>query len=372
MQFTIEREVFLKALARVQGIVEKRNTIPILSNVLIEARDNEVELTATDLEVGMRATYPASTTKSGKVTVSAKKLYEIIKELPEGEVSLSAKENCWIEIRCGKALFNIVGLSADEFPYFPQADQAKFISLPSKVVGDLLEKTAFSISTDESKYNLNGIFFQNLEVENRQLLRLVATDGHRLALIQRELEGTESEELQKGVIFPKKGIFELRKIAEEGDADIQLGFMDNNAIIQKDQTVIIMRLVDGEFPDYTRVIPQPQEQPARIPREKFFHALRRMAILSSEKSRGVKVMLQPGRLEISSSNPELGDAREDLEIDYSGQEISIGFNSRYMLDILQVQKEDEIMLQVKDNISPGMITPVEDDDFLAVVMPMRL
>jgi len=372
MQFTIARDIFLKALARVQGIVEKRNTIPILSNVLIEAGDGEIEITATDLEVGMRASYQADTAKSGKVTVSAKKLFEIIKELPEGEVTLSAKENCWIEIRCGKALFNIVGLAADEFPYFPNVEQGDFISLPSGVISDLLEKTAFSISTDESKYNLNGIFFQNIELEGRQLLRLVATDGHRLALIQRELEGTESEELRKGVIFPKKGIFELRKIAEEGDSDIRLGFMDNNAVIQKDQTVIIMRLVDGEFPDYTRVIPQSQDVVAKIPREKFFHALRRMAILSSEKSRGVKVLLQPGRLEISSSNPELGDAREDLEIDYEGQEIAIGFNSRYMLDILQVQKEDEVILQVRDNMSPGMITPVEDRDFLAVVMPMRL
>lgn len=372
MQFTITREIFLKALAKVQGIVEKRNTIPILSNVLIEARDGDIELTATDLEVGMRASYPATVKKSGKVTVSAKKLFEIVKELPEGDVSLTAKENCWIEICCGKALFNIVGLAADEFPYFPEADLAKFISLPSSIISDLLEKTTFSISTDESKYNLNGIFFQNMEVDGRQVLRLVATDGHRLALIQRELKGTESEELQKGVIFPKKGIFELKKIAEEGENEIHLGFMDNNAIIKKDQTIVIMRLVDGEFPDYTRVIPQPQETTAKIPREKFFHALRRMAILSSEKSRGVKVLLQPGLLEISSSNPELGDAREDLEIEYQGQEISIGFNARYMLDILQVQKEDEIVLQVRDNMSPGMITPVEDVDFLAVVMPMRL
>lgn len=372
MLFTIERDVFLKALARVQGIVEKRNTIPILSNVLIEAREGEIELTATDLEVGMRASYPAEVKKPGKVTVSAKKIFEIIKELPDGVVNINAKENCWIEISSGKAIFNIVGLSADEFPYFPEAEKSQFITLSSAVVSDLLEKTSFSISTDESKYNLNGIFFQHVEVEGRQLLRLVATDGHRLALIQRELEGTETEELKKGVIFPKKGIFELRKIAEEGDSDIRLGFMENNAIIQKDQTVVIMRLVDGEFPDYTRVIPQTMDIFARIPKDTFFHALRRMAILSSEKSRGVKVHLRQGNMEISSSNPDLGDAREDLEIDYQGEEITIGFNARYLLDILQVQKQAEISLQVKDNTSPGMITPVDDPDFLAVVMPMRL
>ncbi|TYO97670.1 DNA polymerase III beta subunit [Geothermobacter ehrlichii] len=372
MQFSIEREIFLKALARVQGIVEKRNTIPILSNVLIVAEQNEIVLTATDLEVGMRASYPAEVSKPGKVTVSARKLFEIIKELPEDRVSFQAKENCWIELSCGKALFNIVGLAADEFPYFPEVDQCRFLTLPSKVVSDMLEKTAFSMSTDESKYNLNGIFFQTLDVDGRQMLRLVATDGHRLALVQRELEDFKSEELAKGVIFPKKGVLELRKIAEEGESRIDLGFLENNAIIRKDTTTIVMRLIDGEFPDYNRVIPQDQEIRARIPRDTFFHALRRMAILSSEKSRGVKLSLTEGKLEISSSNPELGDAREDFEVDYAGQEIAIGFNARYLLDILQVQDADEISLQIRDNMSPGMIRPVDDDNFLAVVMPMRL
>jgi len=372
MQFTIEKEVFLKGLARVQGIVEKRNTIPILSNVLIEAGEDEIRLTATDLEVGMQASFPANIKKSGKITVSAKKLYEIIKELPEGEVSFLAKDNCWIEIRCGKALFNIVGLAADEYPYFPQAGQEKFIELPGNIMKELLEKTSFSMSTDESKYNLNGIYFQTLEIDGKIYLRLVATDGHRLAMVQSEIEKSEIEELKNGVIFPKKGIFELKKIAEEGDGNLQIGFLDNNAMIKKDKTVVIMRLVDGEFPDYNRVIPQQSEYKATLHSDTFYHALRRMAILSSEKSRGVKLVMNKGQLEISSSNPELGDAREDFEIDYSGQEISVGFNARYLLDIIQAQDEDKVVLQVRDNMSPGLITPAENKDYLAVVMPMRL
>jgi len=372
MQFTIEKDVFLKGLAKVQGIVEKRNTIPILANVLIEAGESAIQITATDLEVGMQASYPAQIKSSGKVTVSAKKLFEIIKELPEGEVSFAAKENCWIEIRCGKALFNIVGLSAEEFPYFPQAEQQQFVSFPGALVSDLLEKTTFSMSNDESKYNLNGIYFQSLKLDGRQILRLVATDGHRLAMVQRDLEVATIAELEKGVIFPKKGIYELKKVAEEGEGDIQLGFLDNNAMIKKGQTVVIMRLVDGEFPDYKRVIPQQSEHKAVVACQPFFHALRRMAILSSEKSRGVKLVLKKGNLEISSSNPEFGDAREDLEIDYAGQEISIGFNARYLLDILQAQKQEQIILQIRDNMSPGLITPEEDKDYLAVIMPMRL
>ncbi|RMF44887.1 MAG: DNA polymerase III subunit beta [Deltaproteobacteria bacterium] len=372
MQFSIEREIFLKALARVQGIVEKRNTIPILSNVLIDAADDGLVITATDLEVGMRATYPAEIRNGGKVTANAKKLFEIIKELPDDLVHFQSKENCWIEISCGKALFNIVGLAADEFPYFPEVERCQFIDLPSSSVATMLEKTAFSMSNDESKYNLNGIFFQALETDGNLMLRLVATDGHRLSLVEQPLETPAGDELLKGVIFPKKGVFELRKIADDGEAPIGLGFLENNAIVRKDDTVIAMRLVDGEFPDYSRVIPQEQDIKAKIPREQFFHALKRMAILSSEKSRGVKLTLTGGSLEISSSNPDLGDAREDLAADYAGQDIAIGFNARYLLDILQVHKGEEVELQIKDNMSPGMIRPVDDRHFLAVVMPMRL
>lgn len=373
MQFSIEKEVFLKALARIQGIVEKRNTIPILANVLIEAVEGEILLTATDLEVGMRAAYPAQVNKPGKVTVAAKKLFEIIKELPEREISFQARENCWIEIRCGKALFNIVGLSPEEFPYFPYPEKEQFVPLSSTMVKEMIEKTAFSMSTDESKYNLNGIYFrlQNQDGESSSL-RLVATDGHRLALVENPLADPGIPDLQKGVIFPRKGIMELRKIAEEGDDDLDLGFMDNNAVIRKGQTIIVMRLVDGEFPDYNRVIPKNNEFSAFIACDPFLHALRRMAVLSSEKSKGVKLHLKPNLLEISSSNPELGDAREELEVDYEGPEIAIGFNARYLMDILQVQTRERIGLFVKDNLSPGLLRPEDDAAFQAVVMPMRL
>jgi DNA polymerase-3 subunit beta len=371
MHFTIEKEVFLKGLSRIQAIVEKRNTIPILSNVLIETSDDGINLTATDLEVGMMASYPSVVTTPGKVTVAAKKLYEIIKELPEKEISFTSKENCWIEIRCGKALFNIVGLSADEFPFFPKPREENYVGLKSSLIKEMIEKTAFSISTDESKYNLNGIYFRSMEDQGRNLLRLVATDGHRLSLIQREIS-SQLDELKSGVIFPRKGIMELKKLAEEGEGEIGLGFMDNNAVIRKDKTVVVMRLVDGEFPDYTRVIPKENGHSAIIERDPFFHALRRMAILSSEKSRGVKILIRNGIMEISSSNPEFGDAREELEINYDGPEITIGFNARYMIDILQFLDHDKIALKIRDNISPGLITPEGKDDYLAVVMPMRL
>lgn len=372
MYFIVEKEVFLKGLGRVQGIVEKRNTIPILANILIEAYDDEIHLTATDLEVGMKSIYPAKVKNNGKITVSAKKLYEIIKEFPEEEISFTAKENCWVEIRCGKSIFNIVGLSADEFPYFPKPEDSKYINFNSNKLKSMIDKTFFSMSTDESKYNLNGIFFKTVEEEQKKLLKLVATDGHRLALIQREINFNVIEQLQKGVIFPRKGLFELKKITDEGDFDIQLGFMDNNAVIKKDKTIVVMRLVDGEFPEYSRVIPKNNELKINILLNNFLHALKRMSILSSEKSRGVKITLKRNIMEVSSSNPELGDSREEIEVNYDGPEINIGFNAKYLIDILQAQNTDTVSLYIKDNVSPGLIKSDEDKDFLAVVMPMRL
>jgi DNA polymerase-3 subunit beta len=372
MRFAIEKEIFIKGLSRIQGIVEKKNTIPILANVLIEAVDGEIQLTATDLEVGMKASYPATVSSPGKITVSAKKLYEIIKELPEQEIDFNAKENCWIEIRCGKAYFNIVGLSADEFPYFPHFTKEQFVSVDGTLLKEMIDKTFFSISTDESKYNLNGIYFRPVEVDGQSLLRLVATDGHRLSLIQKPLDVSHIEQLAKGVIFPRKGIFELKKMAEENNGELLIGFFDNNAVIQKNQTVVVMRLVDGEFPDYNRVIPQNNNLTAIIPRDTFLHALRRMSILSSEKSKGVKIEIKENFLEMSSSNPEFGDAHEDIEIEYQGEEISVGFNARYLIDILNAQHEEKICLSLRDKLSPGLITPCENQEYLAVIMPMRL
>ncbi len=372
MNFSIEKEVFLKGIARVQGIVEKRNTIPILSNVLIEAEQNSIFITATDLEVGMRASYPATVSQAGKITVSAKKLFEIVKELPEKEVLFKSRDNSWIEISCGKSIFNIVGLSSDEFPHFPAADDNKMISINGSLLNEMIEKTLFSISTDDTKYNLNGIYFKKIEEDGENMLRLVATDGHRLAMVQRNIKTLQIEELDQGIILPRKGIHELKKIAEDSEEDIRLGFMDNSAVISKGNTVVIMRLVNGDFPDYDRVIPKNNEDIATIDRDAFLHVLRRMAILSSEKSKGVKVELSKGKLEISSSNPDIGDAREEMEIIYNGPEMSIGFNARYMIDILQALESENVKLAVKDNMSPGLITPEGDEGFLSVIMPMRL
>lgn len=372
MEFKINKETFLKALQKVQGIVEKKNTMPILSNVLIEASQDRLFITATDLEVGMRSSYPTNVIKDGKITVSAKKIYEIIKELSDEEIHFSTRENDWVDMRCGKAHFNIVGLSPDEFPYFPRVNDENFVRLDNSMLSDMIEKTAYAMCHDETKYNLNGIFIKASETDGRNVLRMVATDGHRLCVAEKELAGTFGKELLKGAIFPKKGIQELKKLTEEENGDILLGFMDNSAVVKKENSVIVMRLIDGDFPDYTKVIPQNNTRIVTMSREQFLHSLKRMAILSSEKFKGIKFDIHQRTLEISSSNPELGEAREELDVDYDGDDITSRFNARYLIDVLLVLDDNEIVLQLKDELSPAIIKPATTDDFLSVVMPMRL
>ena len=372
MEFRISKETFLKALQKVQGIVERRNTMPILSNVMIEASSGQIHITATDLEVGMQSSYPTEVISEGKITVAAKKIYEIIKELSDEKITFVTKENDWVEIRSGKALFNIVGLASEEFPYFPKVSDDSFVKLDNATLREMIEKISYAICHDETKYNLNGVFVKAVEEQGKDILRMVATDGHRLSIVERGFSGTVCRELAKGAIFPKKGIFELKKLAEEEDGELFLGFMDNNAVIKRENTIIVMRLVDGEFPDYTKVVPQNNTRILCMSRELLLHSLKRMAILSSEKFKGIKFDMKPGCMEISSSNPELGEAREEVEINYEGEQFTSRFNARYLIDVLSVLSETEVELLFRDELSPAIMRPAADASFVSVIMPMRL
>lgn len=373
MEFRIEKDLFLKALQKVQGIVEKRTSMPILSNVLIEACESGINITATDLEVGMKSSYPAEVLSQGKITAGAKKLYEIVKELPNQTISFSAKDNDWVEIKCGKVQFNIVGLSSDEFPYFPAVSEDNLFEIETTLLGSMIEKTFYAICNDETKYNLNGIFTKvEINENNDQILKMVSTDGHRLSLSSGTFRGNAGDELLKGVILPKKGIFELKKMTEEQGGVLLFGFMDNSAVIKKGDSYMLMRLVDGDFPDYNRVIPSANNRVATINKEAFIHSVRRMAILSSEKFKGIMLDISPEGIKISSSNPELGDAREELDVKFEGEPVSVRFNARYLLDVLAVAETEDIDMRLKDELSPSIVTPHNSSSFMAVIMPMRL
>lgn len=373
MEFRIDKEAFLKALQKIQGIVEKRTSMPILSNVLLETVDSSLHVTATDLEVGMKSIYPADIQTQGKITVNAKKLYEIVKELPNQQIIFSTKENDWVEIRCGKVHFNIVGLSADEFPYFPTVNEENLLEIESSLLRGMIEKTSYAICNDDTKYNLNGLFTKAETTEqDGQILKMVATDGHRLSIASCPLNGLTGQELAKGVILPKKGVYELKKIAEENTGSLKFGFMDNSAVVKQSDSFMVMRLIDGEFPDYNRVIPKLNERTITIKKDDFTHSVRRMAILSSEKFKGIMLEISTSNIKISSSNPELGDAMEEIDVIYDGEPLTVRFNARYLLDVLAVTETDRLVMKFKDELAPSIILPENSNSFLAVIMPMRL
>ena len=342
--------------------------MPILANVLIEAQKNLIRITATDLEVGVRGEVDGEVSKEGTVTVNAKKLYEIVREVPDDQVQLKRLENDWVEIRGGKSVFKIVGMDAKEFPQFPKFDSKGLSSTPASTVREMIERTIFSVSTDETRYSLNGVFVEQSDGGN---VRMVATDGHRLAFEEKNIG---SLGLSKGVILPRKGLSELKKLLESGeDGVVSLGFKENMGLVSKDKVDLFMRLIDGDFPDYTKVIPKGNPNLAKLDHEELLRALRRVSILSSERYKGVKMEFSAGKVSISANNPDLGEAVEEVEAEYNGKSIAIGFNARYLIDVLGVLGgEGEIEFELKDELSPSVIRKSGVDGYLYVLMPMRL
>jgi DNA polymerase-3 subunit beta len=373
MKLSISKTELQRGLTRIQSIVEKRNTMPILANVLLDASsegDGSLELTATDLEVGIRGRHPAIVTSPGSVTVSAKKLYEIVRELPDEPISIEATEEAYLRIHCARARFTLAGSAADEYPTLPSFSSDKTATVQALFLSEMIDRTLYAASADETRYNLNGVFFE-YQAESGKM-RMVATDGHRLALSDRLLSADLSS-LAQGVIIPRKGIAELKRLLDEEDSDeLEIGFEGNSGIVKKGGVTLVMRLIEGEFPNYRQVIPRETGIHLTLPVDDLSHALRRVALLSAERSRAVKLDLTEGQLALSSSNPDLGDAREELDVDYAGDEINLAFNARYLMDAIAATKAKEVRLSFRDGASPTQVTPTDDDDSLAVVMPMRV
>jgi DNA polymerase-3 subunit beta len=369
MEIKAKRGDFLATLYWTQSIVERRNTMPILANVLIEATKNDIRVTATDLEVGVRGRVDGEVVKEGTITVNAKKLYEIIREVPDEQVQLKRLENDWVEIKSGKSVFKIVGMEAREFPQFPKFDSKGLSTTPASTIREMIERTIFSVSTDETRYSLNGVFIE--ESENGKV-RMVATDGHRLAFDERHLG---SLGLLKGVILPRKGLAELKKLLESGGGDgvVSLGFRENMGLAIKDKVELFMRLIDGDFPDYTKVIPKGNPNIAKLEHNEFLQAIRRVSILSSERYKGIKLEFQEDKVSISANNPDLGEAVEEIEEEYAGKPVTIGFNARYLIDVLAVLGSDgDVEIELKDELSPSIIRKAGDEAYIYVLMPMRL
>jgi len=373
--FEIERESLLRALQRVQSIVDRKNTIPILSHLLIESADDHVVFSATDLEVGIRFRLPAKVFKSSKVAVPAKSLYEIVRELPNDSlVRLQVFDNFWVELLSGKSVFKLVGQDSDEFPQLPQVNKKKAVKLASPRFSEMIDHTIFAVSNDQTRYDLSGVFLEQLKSKGKVYLRMVATDGHRLSMMDQELEDIKDVYLDQGVILPRKGLTELRRILNEEESFFCC-LMDNNAVFwnPSEQVQLFMRLLDGEFPDYTPVIPQNNDKRVIVKRDQLLNSLKRISVLSLEHSRSVKFHFEKGKLKLSSSNPKLGEGKEDVDIDYGGDKVEIGFNAGYFIDILNaMDDQDNIVMEMTDILSPSVIKGTKFDGSLNIVMPMQL
>lgn len=367
MHFSVEKEILFNALQSLQSVVEKKNTIQILSNILFIAEESSLSLFATDLEVGMKVSLPVQVIEPGKLTLGAKQLTDIVKELPNKPLEIKKKQNDWAELTCGKYRVNLAGLAADQYPSLPLFENRSYVDARADVLAGMIERTSFAVSTDATRYHLNGVYLEQIE---GTVFRMTATDGHRLAFIDQEVFKSQID-LKKGVIIPKKGLIEIQRLLGKSDT-VSFAFDKGYLFSKSDDTFLFVRLIDGEYPDYKQVIPKQVDQIAKIGRDEFSGALKRVSLLAHEKSKGVKLVFKDQMLTIISSNPDLGDAVEELDVHYSGAPIEIGFNAKYLLDCLPVLDSTEIDFRFKDKASPGVIQSTASKTYTYIVMPMRV
>ncbi|MGA2029634.1 MAG: DNA polymerase III subunit beta [Verrucomicrobiota bacterium] len=368
MNLTIAKDKIISGLQTVQNVVSTRTTLPILSNVLIRAENGSVEFTATDLDVTVACSVEAKVKKGGATTIPVKKLFGIVRELNSGEIDIEVDEKNICSVRCGSSFYKIHGLSAEEFPPLSKFKDDKKVKLPQEIIKMMLKKTSFAISTDESRYVLNGIF---ISLKDNKLT-MVATDGRRLALVDEEVDIAEKNHGE--FIVPAKAVNELNRLLQE-KGDVEIKFGENQASFAlKDEKefsiLVVTKLIEGNYPNYRQVIPSEVKERVPLVREEFLHALRRAEIMTSEKANSVKLTFGKNNLAITANAPEVGEARESLAVNYKGKEIAVAFNPKYLIDPLNALAEDEVFFELTDELSPGVLKI--NGPFLYVVMPMRL
>jgi DNA polymerase III subunit beta len=369
MKIHTTKDSLLKGIQIVQNAVSSKNTLPILSHILIEAKKNEIRLTATDLEIGISMRVEGEVIEEGAFTVPARKFSEIVKELPsDGSIHISLKKGQSVHIEAGKSYFRLMGLAREDFPQLPEVPQGgakggESVKLPQKKLKSMIQLTSFAMSHDETRYVLNGILFSFKE----KTLKMVATDGRRLAIVQKEI--AEMGNIKKDVILPMKTIQELnRNLGEEGE--VVFHFKENQLLVNLGQLHITSRLIEGEYPNYEQVIPKKTKEELSLNTQDFLQATRRASILTNQDSQSVKINIIKDRMIITKSTPELGEAREELEVDYKGGEFVIGFNPAFLIDVLKNVEEDNVRFSFIDPEKPAVIKSGED--YTYIVLPMQV
>lgn len=374
MRVTIARDELLTALQRVQGVVEKRNTMPSLANVLLEAKPEGLDILATDLELGMRGLYPAKVSEPGSVTFSARKLFEILKEIKEQELELSVSDHSLVTIRAGRSQFKVVGLPSKDFPPLPAIEREGLIPLPGAGLLELIRKTLFAVGDNDTRYVLNGLLVTIVTSGGKPTIRLVGTDGHRLAVAEQELESWKKSDAAEDikVIVPKKAALEIRRLLEEGGDEPMIGFTKNMLIFRKSRLVLTSRLMEGNYPNYQQVMPKDSSKFIIVNREELEGGLRRVSVLSRDKTYAVKMTFGSDHIKLFSSHPDMGEATEEIPAAFSGTEFSAGFNARYLLDVLSVMDSDTLHIQMEAPLSPCLIKESDNPKVKTVVMPVKV
>jgi len=374
VEFNIDKQSFLKGLYKVQGIVDKKSTLNVLSHVLISSvSDGGIQLTSTDYDVVLLGNHAAEVIEPGSMAVNGRSIFDVVKSLPDKPIHLRVLDNHWVELSCGRSQFRLTGIPAEDFPNFQEDADISTFNIDKKIIQSMIDKTGFSVSTDETRLNLNGVFFRvQPEGDGKLKLVMASTDGHRLSKVEENIEDSSWKGDSAEAIIHKKGVFELKRMLEGDDEETHIGFHQANIVFKNDGDTMFVRQIEESFPDYDKVIPSDNSVNIDVNKESLLEAVRRIATLTSTKTSIIRMELGNGNLTLSSSNPEAGEGRDEIDIAYDGDLISIGFNYRYILDVLSVIEGDTITLEINDQFSPGVIKSETDPNSIFVIMPMRI
>jgi DNA polymerase-3 subunit beta len=373
MELEIDQARFLSALSLAQTVADKRSTMPVLANVLLRASaDGHLVCSATDMMTALTETIPAQVRKTGSLTVGVRHLHGVVKTLPAVDLTIKGLDNHWVQIVAGKSEFKLMGMPETDFPELPDVARGgkggkavKLTAVTGHILADLLAKTAFSVSSDEARVNLNGVLFEH----DGQTATMVSTDGHRLTRYSCAMTGPK---LEKGIIIPRKGMLEIRRLLDRVSGEIELGVGDQHLFLRAGELSMSVKLNNVTFPPYKQVIPQAHQRRAELGRDELLGALKRAEVMAPEKTATVRVALSEGSLELTADNPDLGVAHQELAVDYDGDELVAGFNARYLMEVLEVIDSDRVCLEFQGELDPCVVKPVDGPDFLGVVMPMRI
>jgi len=371
--FNIAREDLLRAISAQQQITNKKGTLAILANVLMEVQNNEIIFTATDLEISLKQTVPAEVFATGSLTVPSKKLFELARESGSPTLNFKEEDKNWINISAGSSTYKLAGMVADEFPQLEQYNEEDMVETQGEIICDLIDKTMFSIATEkENMYNLNAALFQQFTENEKTVFRMVTSDGHRLSIMRRETEHALLPHFEKFILIPRRGIQQIRKFGEEQDT-FQLGIEKKKIVLKSENALLLIRLMEGEFPDFENILNfVPNESNILINKILFLESLKRINLFTEDIFHAIKFELDNNQLILTSEHADFGSARDEIAIEYSGDTLSLGFNCRYFMEALQVMEGENIQASISSNESPCLITSAEDEGFLGIIMPMKL